>query len=299
MTLSSVRAAIIFLLGASTAAFAQEQTPLAGLIWNTQKNDFVPVTEMVQYLAKKDFVLIGERHGRHAHQRREAFLIGALAEAGKHPTIAFEMVSHDQTDDIAAYRQQAPEYALGLAPILNWADSNWPAWSFYHPVFDMAFSTKSKIVGADDDELHANATMLEPGSDDVESFAHYRQQMLRAHCNLIDENRATELANIQIARDKHMAKILVESAHPEDGAVLIVGSAHIPKSVGIPSRLSSDDVTVLLLKETDLSQAEFLSTPAVSGIESLNEYDFVWFTPKVNDKSLCQLLEGTDANQSH
>ncbi len=78
-------------------AHAEQHDPLAGYIRGVSEERFVAFQDMLASIREHSYILIGERHGRHAHQGRETFLIGALAEAGRYPGVAFEMLSHEQT----------------------------------------------------------------------------------------------------------------------------------------------------------------------------------------------------------
>jgi len=297
---------VIALLGLSLTfsmpLMADENKPLAGQIWDVSQGSFVQFSDMLETVSDKTYIILGERHGRKAHQGREAFLIGALAEAGRYPTIAFEMLNHTQDIIVERYRKKSPEYALGLAVPLKWSDSNWPAWSFYQPVFDVAFTTKAKIVGGDLTVMEQDEAIISKTSDanaPSASLSYYQDQMTAAHCGLIDEERATELAYLQMARDQQMANALRESSDPVQGGLLVVGSAHIRKGSGIPNYLPSDETATIIMIETAGSTAEFATEDQdiVSG--SLTDFDYIWFTPKIEKTSLCDRIgtkTGTDSN---
>lgn len=273
-------------------AFAEASETLTNKIWDVSTSQFVSFQNMLQSLSTKPYILLGERHGRKAHQNREAFFIGALAEAGRYPTVAFEMLDHTQTVIVEQYRQNAPEYALGLAQPLKWADSNWPSWSFYQPVFDTAFMTKARIVGADlTDQEQENVQPNNPENTSSESLSYYKQHMAKAHCNLIEEPRAIHLAHLQIARDQNMAKTLVDQKDPDHGIILIVGSAHIRHTTGIPIYLPPNETTVVALIETQNKTSEFLKKDQSIVTGDIKDFDFIWFTPKINKPSLCDRID--------
>lgn len=288
--------AIVGLFLNPSSGQAETSPPLSGQIWSVKEASFVSFADMLADLVDEPYILVGERHGRTAHQGREAFLIGALAEAGRYPSIAFEMLDHSQTALVAQYRQKEPEYTLGLGIELEWAQSDWPAWSFYHPVFDMAFATKAKIIGADLTDLEQNEVVADssrPSPLNQPSFSYYQTNMSKAHCGLIDEPRAQELARMQIARDQQMAKNLLPLGASDSGGLLVVGSSHIRKSTGIPQYLPADETVVVSLVETDAETANFL-TPfqdIVSG--ELSDFDYIWFTPKIAETSFCDRIGGS------
>jgi uncharacterized iron-regulated protein len=284
---------------ALSPALAQEERPLAGLIWGASESRVVTFQEMLARIQDTPYILVGERHGRHAHQGREAFLIGALAEAGRYPTIALEMLSHAQTEAVAAYRQTSPEYALGLGLALNWADSNWPSWNYYQPVFDAAFTTKATIVGADLTEAEQQVILTGDSGNQsaVGSLEYYQTHMTKAHCGLIEDARAQDLARLQIARDRKMAEQLQVNRHSDHGVLLIVGASHIRKGTGLPTHLPQNDVAVVALVETDATLSEFLTPFQDIVAGDLAEYDYIWFTPKVDETSFCDRIGQTETSE--
>lgn len=283
---------------APIAAHSESSSLLAGQIWDVENARFVSTRELLDDLEKSKFILIGERHGRDAHQQREAFLIAGLADRGRYPTLALEMLTHSQNDLIEEYRANSPEYSMGLGLQLDWASSNWPSWTFYEPIFDIALVAKLKVAGADLNEAEQEMAMRPTkGQKSIQpSHDHYSEQMTKAHCGLVDQGRADALARLQIARDAQMAKTLLEQAEPEHGALLLVGSSHVRRSTGIPRHLPEGKVSVVALRETNETIEDF-TTPfqtIVSG--ALDDFDFIWFTPKVEETSFCERIGKVDGD---
>ncbi len=156
-------------------------------------------------------------------------------------------------------------------------------------MFDAAFITKADIIGADLTEAEQQIVLA--GNDDAQnadaSFVYYQTQMSKAHCGLIEETRAQDLARLQIARDQKMAEQLRAASDQEHGALLVVGASHIRRSTGIPTHLPPGETSIIALLETDAQTTGFL-TPfqdIVSG--DLADYDYIWFTPRVEQTSFC------------
>lgn len=280
-----IRSLLIAML--AMAPISSNAEALAGRIWNVEEQSFVAFPDMISDIIGAPYVLIGERHGRTAHQSREAFLLGALVESGRAPALAMEMLTSAQTDLIARYRRAQPEYALELAIDLDWVNSGWPAWSYYYPIFNMAFAAKLPIIGADLPDGDEGAITR---AQEIASLEYYRDSMDRAHCGLIDEIRALELARTQMARDQSMAAALQNGAAVGDGAVLIAGSSHVRRDTGIPSLLPDGSTETIMLLETELEVAAFIDSPTQTTGLDLTQYDFIWFTPMVPDTSFCDRL---------
>ena len=291
--LSSV---VAFCMAANVGHTEDKLAPLAGQIWGVSEEQFVSFETMRASLLEAQYILLGERHGRNAHQRRQAFVVMALAEAGKYPTVAFEMLDYTQTATVKSYRAKAPEYALELGIDLNWADTNWPSWSFYAPVFDAAFATKANIVGADltdpeQKQALAGLSDIKQTTPNQSTLDYYTNHMKKAHCDLITEERANNLANLQLARDVHMTRSMIERADKQHGTILMVGSAHVRKSVGIPRHFPNQDAVVVTMVETDAQVGDFLTPFQDSVAAPLSDFDYIWFTPKLEKTSLCNRLK--------
>ncbi len=237
----------------ATPTYSIGGTNLEGKIWRVSDGKFITAGQLVDDLTRARFILIGERHGRRAHQEREAFLLAALAERKRYPGVAFEMLSHTQVPVVEAYRRQSPEYAAGLGVALKWHKTNWPDWSFYAPIFDIAFSAKLPIAGADLDKKDRDnlaSGTLRPLPENDPRLASWSESLKKAHCNQIDDARLADLTRLQVVRDETMARTLEEISTKENGAVLIAGSAHVRKDRSVPTYLSSRYVKSVALLET-------------------------------------------------
>lgn len=72
-------------------------------------------------------------------------------------------------------------------------------------------------------------------------------------------------------------------------ALLIAGSAHTRKDRGIPRYLEVEKTISLALIEAGKEQDISDLVPA-SIDENTNTYDYIWFTPKIKKKTLCDRL---------
>ena len=283
-------AAMVLTLSAPTCA---EEGPLAGKIWDLRQAKFISTSELIEELLTSDYLLIGERHGRIAHQNREAFLLAALAEKGVYPDLYLEMLPRDQTKTVEYYRGQEPEYAGRLAISLNWAASNWPSWSYYQPVFDIALMAKLKIGGADlkeDEKRRINKLDRDIESYDPDVKSSWRESMRKAHCELIKDDRLARVTQLQILRDQGMANALRSESDVDTMKLLIAGSAHTRLDRGVPRYLNPGEKTVSLAL-MEAAETDGLDQVAPKSIDPNSPvYDFIWFTPKVEEQSVCDRL---------
>ncbi len=235
-------------------------------IWDPEKQGFITIPELIDRLVDTPIILIGERHGFAPHQDREAFLLQALADRGRYPTLAMEMLEPAQEPVIQAYRAKNPEYARGLGIALEWSKTGWPDWSYYEPVFDAAFAAKLPIVGADlplAEQRRIERDGIEERPNDLSILEGWQDAMMKAHCGLIDEERAFRLALKQWKRDEHIAEIVSAAQNH----TLIVGLSHLNHDGGLKARF---------LNQTHRSIA-FIEANSPGTLEA-----YEWRTPKFN-----------------
>ncbi len=269
-----------------------QKTNLAGQIWDANNKKFLSVGEMLDRLSTNKYILIGERHGRKAHQQREAFILAALAERKIYPKLFLEMIPRNKNALITAYRDKQPEYAGRLATLLDWANSNWPAWSFYQPVFNIALMAKLDIAGADLSDIEkSNINTLKKDMEiyDPVIRASWRKSMKKAHCNLIKEAQLEKVTQLQILRDKAMASTLKSAGNisEKSPALIIAGSSHTRNDRGIARYLDQKTSISIALIEADADQTmeKILPQPIDN---SAVVYDLIWFTPKIRKETFCE-----------
>lgn len=262
-------------LGQSKGAFDQigpdaDPNDLIDQIWDPKREAFISVRELIDQLEQSPIILIGERHGFSPHQNRAAFILKALADRGRYPTLALEMLEPAQEPVINAYRARNPEYARGLGIALDWANTGWPDWSFYEPIFDAAFAAKLPIVGADlpsaqQREIELNGWEGQPSASHILST--WREDMLKAYCGSINDQEAERLALKQWQRDLSMAEV----ADAAGDVLLLCGRQHVRAEIGIPAFLTTDASVVSLEDQSS----------------DLKEDGFTWVLESSPEKTFC------------
>jgi uncharacterized iron-regulated protein len=95
---------------------------------------------------------------------------------------------------------------------------------------------------------------------------------------------------VQRARDAQMAQSLIAAGDP-DGAVLVAGAGHVRSDYGIPVYLStqaaSKHVVSIAFLEVDDRKHE-PQNYARSYSNGRLPFDYVWFTPRVDDENPCE-----------
>jgi uncharacterized iron-regulated protein len=278
--------------------------PLAGRIWDVAVGEFIDSATLVDRLRHARFVLLGEKHDNPDHHRLQAWLLSALIAAGRRPAVGFEMFTVADAPAIARQLSIHPTDAAGLADAVNWQQSGWPTWAMYQPIAEAALKAKLPIVATNlapdlarslgqsgaaalDKAFASRHGLDRPPAPDIQSAM--AQEIRQAHCGYASETQVNVMLLVQRARDAQMAENLAAAAH-QDGAVLIAGAGHVRRDYGIPIYLASSTPQAKVVSVAFLEVSRDRLDPAIyaapSG-ESKLPFDFVWFTPRVDEDDPC------------
>jgi uncharacterized iron-regulated protein len=275
----------------------QEKTlighPLVGRIYRPTPGEFAARADLEQGLGNARFLLLGEKHDNRDHHQLEAALLREFLRGRRSVAVAFEMLDLDQQPIVDRYLSAHPSEVDGLGRAVDWDSSGWPPWRFYRPVFAVALKWHARIVAANlpresvraivhRDEVPF-ATELPPFSpaalEDMEN------EMRESHCGLLPESLLPGMVLAQRARDFTMARRMLEADRGE-GVALCGGSGHVRQDTGVPAYLRAAGATGMLsiaFIEVVRGQPDprsYLPAP----------FDFLWFTPRVDEKDPCAEL---------
>jgi uncharacterized iron-regulated protein len=266
--------------------------PLTGTIWDVSTGATITPEVLVDRLAARRFVLLGEKHDNVDHHRLQAWLVERLIAAGRRPAVAFEMFRADQSEAIARHLAASPRDAAGLGDAVAWHGSGWPPWSLYAPIADAALRVGLPIVAANLSESTTGA-LRRAGAAGVDTLQAQRLGLDRAlpaearerlvailrdsHCGHLPERAVGSFVVVQQARDGQMAAALREAG--ADGGVLIAGAGHARRDFGVPRFFPPGEVTSLAFLEVTAG-----STALPAGLP----FDYVWYTPRVDDTDPCE-----------
>ncbi len=227
----------------------------------------------------QDVVILGEVHDNPAHHAEQAARVAAMGPAA----IVFEMLTPQQaariTPDLIA-DPDAMERALG------WAESGWPDFAMYHPIFSAA--PEAAIHGALVPRDAARAA-LEDGPARIfgedataygltEPLPHEEQSarealQLAAHCDALPTEMLPGMVAVQRLRDATLARAAVRAMAESGGPVAVItGNGHARRDWGVPAFLArvAPDLEVFVLGQTEDDAPleggfdEVLSAPAVA-----------------------------------
>ena len=220
-----------------------------------------------------DVLLLGEQHDAVAHQRVQQGLVATLAGRGQLAALALEMADSG-TSTAGLPSDASPEQ---VRTSLKWDDTAWP-WTAYGPVVMSAQRAGVPVLGANLPRGDMRASMADSQLDlrlPAPAFKAQQQLIRQGHCDLLPEGQITPMTRIQIARDRRMADTLAKAVQPGKVVVLISGSVHADKLLGVPQHLPAG----LQVKSVRL----------LAGGKSLpgESFDSVWTTEALPDKDYC------------
>ena len=121
-------------------------------------------------------------------------------------------------------------------------------------------------------------------------FARMAADIRDAHCGYAPEEIVKPMVDVQRARDAQMAESLIAAGDP-DGAILVAGAGHVRNDYGIPiylrAKAQEKRVISIAFVEVDAPKTEPQSY-ALSYPNAHLPFDYVWFTPRVDDEDPCE-----------
>ncbi|MFB2531281.1 ChaN family lipoprotein [Paracoccus sp. p3-h83] len=192
-----------------------------------------------------DIAILGEVHDNPQHHRNQAAAIATLAPTA----VVFEMLTPEQA---ARARDIDPRDAKSLARALDWANSGWPDFALYAPVF--AHVPKGGIRGAALPRDHVRRAMTE-GAAAVfgtgaaqyglarplpkDQAARLAEEIGDDHCGALPDTALPGMVEAQRLRDAAFARATLAALSETGGpVVLITGTGHARKDRAVPAMLA-------------------------------------------------------------
>lgn len=209
-----------------------------------------------------DIVLLGEVHDNPAHHAAQADLVARIAPKA----VVFEMLTAEQAARVTSDLIADPD---ALAAALNWADSGWPDFDLYHPIF--AAARGALIRGAAVPRPAARQAMQDvagafgPEADrfgltrplNPDEQAEREALQFEAHCDALPKEMLPGMVDIQRLRDARLAQEAVRAFEATGGPVVIItGNGHARADWGVPRklRMARSDLTLFTLGQTEDGQ---------------------------------------------
>ena len=249
--------------------------PEAPVLNNLTGDALLVTTGRVNPLLPADVLLLGEQHDAQEHQQIHRQVIALLAQRDVLSAVALEMADAGATT--AGLHPSSTEAQTRSA--LKWNDAAWP-WEAYGPAVMTAVRAGVPVMGANLPREQMRPRMQDSALDGQlpGPALKAQQQLIRiGHCNLLPESQITPMTRIQIAKDISMASTLAKAVLPGKVVVLLSGSGHTDRLLGVPQHLPAS----LKVKAVRLRAG-----PAAEG-DKADAFDAVWETPALPEKDYC------------
>ena len=293
----------------SSSATLLVDHPLSETIWNNQSGEQATQETLAEVIGSADYILLGEKHDNPRHHLLQSRMVTFAAASGfradRSGHVIFEMLepSHqaaldalvDQTRDLD---DAGLDEALSLeGETLEWTNRGWPDWSLYQPIFKTALTHKMSLHGGNPDR----ETLLAAGRKGIiaedflqdpywqrdytdEQRESLTDELVDAHCGMLGRDAVGPMITMQRLKDASMARAMRQAHKSSDYSILIAGNGHTRKDRGVPMFLEADKrVVSIAFIEVIRGQEAPANYPAVNP----ELYDFVWFTPRVDEIDPC------------
>lgn len=237
-----------------------------------------PIARRVDALLPVDALLLGEQHDAPEHHVIERETVEALVARGQLAALALEMAEEGRgTAHVAPTAGEAQVQAA-----LDWSEKAWP-WASYGPAVMAAVRAGVPVVGANLPRARMKDAMADVSLDaQLGNDAYVAQQnaVREGHCKLLPESQIIPMTRIQVGRDRAMAQAVVKARQPGKTVLLIAGSGHVVRTLGVPQHLPND---------VRIATVRMLAAPTLANVVP-GEYDRIWQTPPLPEKDYCAEL---------
>lgn len=280
--------------------------PLVGTIWDARTGRSASREALIAAIRGARYRLLGEVHDNPDHHDFQLDCLNALGENGLRPAVAFEQLDREFDPALQRILAAGGATAEAVASATNFDRKNW-GWDLYRPLIGAALRYGMPIRAANLSRAAAGRVVKEgldslgPGRASAlridAAWSEPREHVLReiiveGHCHALPESIVPGMVLAQRARDATLAEALLDPG--PNGAVLIAGTGHVRRDLGVPLYLSqsrpSESVLSIGLLEVEpgmTDPAEYLAGSA--GGEA--QHDFVWFSPRWDRPDPCEKLK--------
>lgn len=192
-------------------------------------------------LAAQDVLVVGEIHDNPAHHEMQAELVQSFAPEA----LVFEMLTSEQARHVTPSVRNDMN---ALADAVDWADTGWPDFGMYYPIFEAA--PEARIYGAQIPRDVARAAfekgVAENFLGDAVRFGlteplpkkerKQREAMqMASHCDALPQHLVPAMVDIQRLRDAELARIALQAIQDTGGPVAVItGNGHARRDWGMP-----------------------------------------------------------------
>ena len=200
----------------------------------------------LEALRGADVAILGEVHDNPHHHANQAALLQSLQPKA----VVWEMITAEQASGLDAGRLDEAAYTAGQ---LDWAQSGWPDFSLYAPVFAAAKGARqygALVPRAEASKALEHGVASYFGAGPAARFgldqplpgteqAAREADQLANHCNAMPEEMLPVLVDFQRLRDAALAAAVDKALEETGGPVAVItGNGHARTDRGLPVYLA-------------------------------------------------------------
>lgn len=274
--------------------------PLVGRWFDSRKGVFTNPDAVRDAALQSDILFLGEKHDHPDHHLLQARFI---ADAPPGAVVLFEMLDTSQRDAVARVNPDMTD--AQIAKTLGWADSGWPDYALYAPVFratldnghDLAIANAvrkriSNVVGnglkGEDADFIAAWRLDQPFDD--KNQASIDTEIDAVHCGFLPGEHIPTMVMAQRLRDAVMAENIKKAAQPGNKRIVIAGNGHIRQDRGIPTLLKqAGDPNITTVAFVEVRKG--VNDPLDYALAWYNEdlpFEYILFTPVIDPADPCE-----------
>ncbi|MBK0327105.1 ChaN family lipoprotein [Rhodobacteraceae bacterium F11138] len=246
--------------------------------------------KLMSEIATARVVILGETHDNGHHHALQARIVAQMAPKA----VVWEMLTSEDAGRVNAALIRDPEE---LARVLQWAESHWPDFSMYLPIFQAA--PEARLYGGEVPRAAArNAMRVGPavafGADAArygltialppEEQAARELMQMQAHCGAIPQDMLAGMVGIQRLRDAVLTREVLRALEETGGPVAVItGNGHARRDWGIPVYLDrvQPGLPVLVIGQSEQGEVQ-------------GQYDVILDSPAVDRQDPCDAFSTSD-----
>jgi len=281
--------------------------PLTGRIWDVAAGAFIAEDRLLDRLASVRFVVAGESHNNPDHHLLQLRILESIVKTGRRVSVGLEFFTTEDQAALDGYNGSATSDPEALRSDLGLGKKRGALWDAYLPLISFAGAAGLPLVAMDMSREEV-ASIKQRGLDAIPDGAISRfgldrplpgplqdilvRDLYDAHCGLMLPRSLDASLLAQRMRDVTMAQ-RIESAAEGGGTLLLSGYGHARNDRGVPFLLNELRQEGALVSILLASVKEALVEPEQYatwfGGQRL-PFDYVWFTPRVDDEDPCERL---------
>ena len=283
-----------------------QEHPLTGRIIDTRSGNPLNYRELIERLNAARFILIGEKHDNPDHHQLEHRLLQDLLSLRTY-LVVLEMLDEQQDSGLKTLHSSSKTETDNIRKTLDWDSRGW-LWEDYGTLVTLSLNQAQQLRSGNISrrllrEIYKESehpilnsprfqSMPAINQDQIDII---RQQVFDSHCGTLPMEHTAPMARIQIARDASMASALHRSAEENTPAILVAGAFHIRNDYGVPAHLRAlgyQSLATVQLQEVETDRSDWRAY-----LNTTEQPDYLWFTPKFTAKDYCDALRKKDGEK--